>query len=212
MIAIVDYGVGNLGSIANMLKKVGAEAQVTHDPAAIRAASGILLPGVGHFDHCAKALRASTLLPLLESRVKDEKVPLLGICVGMQLLARSSEEGTEPGLGWIAGDVKKFDLPPAERLPVPHMGWAMVKPRPGSPLFDPNAEERFYFVHSFHMVCDDPNDIAAEAEYGYRFVAAVQRGNVWGTQFHPEKSHRFGKALMRRFAEATGSLAKVAAE
>lgn len=201
MITIVDYGVGNLGSIANMLKKVGVAVQVASDAAAVRAGSGLVLPGVGHFDHCARALRASGLVPLIEERVREGNVPLLGICVGMQLLARGSEEGTESGLGWIAGDVKRFALPADAGLPIPHMGWAKVEPTPGAKLFDPSGAERFYFVHSFHMVCDEPSAVSAHAEYGYRFVAAVEQGHVFGTQFHPEKSHRFGLALMRRFAE-----------
>lgn len=201
MITIVDYGVGNLGSIANMLKKVGVAVQVASDATKVASGSGLILPGVGHFDHCARALRASGLVPVVEERVHSAKVPLLGICVGMQLLARGSEEGTEPGLGWIPGDVKRFALGADAGLPIPHMGWAKVEPTPGAKLFDHAAQERFYFVHSFHMVCDDPSSVAAHAEYGYRFVAAVQQDHVFGTQFHPEKSHRFGLALMRRFAE-----------
>ena len=198
MIAIVDYGVGNLGSIANMLKKVGADARVTHDPSTIAEARGLILPGVGHFDRCVRALREAGLVPIVEERVRA-KVPLLGICVGMQMLGRGSEEGTEPGLGWVGATVKRFTLPADARLPVPHMGWALARPEREAALFDPNEQERFYFVHSYHMVCDADADVAAYAEYGYRFVAAIQHGNVLGTQFHPEKSHRFGMALMRRF-------------
>jgi len=133
-------------------------------------------------------------------RVRKERVPLLGICVGMQLLARGSEEGVEPGLDWVPGMVRRLQPEAGTKLPVPHMGWARVHPRESSPLFDAKEPERFYFVHSFHFVCDDEADVAAWAEYGTRFVASVRHDNVFGTQFHPEKSHRFGMALMRRFA------------
>ncbi|PIW30996.1 MAG: imidazole glycerol phosphate synthase subunit HisH [Rhodospirillales bacterium CG15_BIG_FIL_POST_REV_8_21_14_020_66_15] len=204
MIAIVDIGVGNLGAIKNMLRKVGAAAQITDDAEAIRAADKIVLPGVGAFDQGMRALAASGLTDVLNEQALDARKPILGICLGAQMLGRKSEEGTLPGLGWIDMDVVRF---PRERvLKVPHMGWNTVSPAKvdgaGHPMFGGGAAEpRFYFVHSYFMECDRAEDVAATCDYGRRFAAAVARGNIWGVQFHPEKSHKFGAALLRNFAE-----------
>lgn len=204
MIAIVDIGVGNLGAIRNMLRKVGAEAFITADPTDIRAAAKVILPGVGAFDAGMQALADSGLTAVLNEQALEVKKPVLGICLGAQMLGNRSEEGSLPGLGWIDMDVVRF--PRDAGLRVPHMGWNTVVPavKDGkvSPLFAGNeAEPRFYFVHSYHFKCADPADVAATCDYGGAFAAAVARGNIWGVQFHPEKSHRFGAALLRNFAE-----------
>ena len=204
MIAIVDIGIGNLGAIRNMLRKIGAESRITSDPEDIRAASKIILPGVGAFNHGMQALAESGLTDVLNEQALNDKKPVLGICLGAQMLGRGSEEGSLPGLGWIDMDVVRF--PRNAGLRVPHMGWNVVTPSTQGghvhPLFAGNdALPRFYFVHSFFMSCDHPEDTAATCDYGHPFTAAVARKNIWGVQFHPEKSHRFGAALLRNFAE-----------
>ncbi|MAO55494.1 MAG: imidazole glycerol phosphate synthase subunit HisH [Rhodospirillaceae bacterium] len=206
MIAIVDIGVGNLGAIKNMLRKVGAEAQITDTPDDIRAADKIILPGVGAFDQGMRALADSGLMDTLNEQALDAKKPVLGICLGAQMLGRKSEEGELPGLGWIDMDVVRF--PRKAGIKVPHMGWNTVAPaQPNGavhPLFAGNdPDPRFYFVHSYHFACNDEAEVAAICDYGGPFAAAVARDNVWGVQFHPEKSHRFGADLLRNFAENT---------
>jgi glutamine amidotransferase len=203
VITIVDYGMGNLGSISNMLKKIGAASQVSSDAAAIGSAEKLILPGVGAFDAAMQRIDASGLRPTLERRVLEDKVPVLGICLGMQLLAESSEEGTRPGLGWIRAEVLDFRgrVPPA--LKVPHMGWNVVVPTRPCALTQGLAEmvePRFYFVHSYFMRCRDPGDGILRTHYGLDFDSAVHRGNIYGVQFHPEKSHRFGMTLLHSFA------------
>lgn len=203
MICIIDYGVGNLGSILNMLKRVGAPAIVSSEPDAIRAADRLILPGVGAFDTGMRNLAERELIPVLEERALGDRVPVLGLCLGAQLLTERSEEGSLPGLGWIPGETVAFALDPADtHLKVPHMGWSTVRlPRP-LPLFEGLEEEaRFYFVHSYHLSCPDPEHVLAYAEHGDEFPAAIGAGNVLGVQFHPEKSHRFGMRLLKNFAE-----------
>ena len=204
MIVIVDYGMGNLASIKNMLKKVGADARISADAREVAAASKLVLPGVGAFDAGMSNLETRGLRTVLDDLVLGRHVPVLGICLGMQLLGKSSEEGELPGLGWIQATTIRFRFEGGDRtLRVPHMGWNVVNPaaRPG--LFDGlHDAPRFYFVHSYHMVCSDPSDVLATASYGFQFNAAIERGNVAGVQFHPEKSHRFGMELLRNFAEA----------
>ena len=204
-IAIIDYGLGNLGSVANMLKKIGVRARVTADPEEIRESKALVLPGVGHFDTGMRNLVASGLKEVLDERVQEAKVPVLGICLGMQLMARRSDEGSEPGLAWLAADVRRFDFPVGQRLAVPHMGWNELEPVDPSLYRGLEGPPRFYFVHSYHLVCDDDADVAGWATYGYRFAASVHRGSIFGTQFHPEKSHRFGKAVLKNFAESVGA-------
>jgi len=208
VIAIIDYGLGNLGSVANMLKKIGARAVVTSTPEEIRGAAGLILPGVGHFDEGMRRLRERSLREILTERVVEAKTPVLGICLGIQLLARGSEEGNEPGLGWIGADVKRFSFPAAERLSVPHMGWNEVD-IVDEGLFRgvPSTPARFYFVHSYHVVCDDPGSVAAWSTYGSRFTAAIHAGHIYGAQFHPEKSHKFGMAVLKNFAAVAGHAA-----
>jgi len=203
MIVIVDYRMGNLGSIVNILRKVGADSTISGDPTVIGDATKLILPGVGAFDEGMKNIGALGLRDVLDQRVMRDHVPALGICLGMQLMARGSEEAVAPGLGWIAADVKRFRFGPEEtQLKVPHMGWNTVQPRKQSVLFENFSESpRFYFVHSYFVACDDPADVLATAHYGQDFVAAVRRDNLVGVQFHPEKSHKFGMIIFRNFIE-----------
>lgn len=204
MLAIIDYGVGNLSSIKNMLKKIGyREVAISNDKEKIRAADKLILPGVGHFDYGMRQLQASGLVDTLNQVVLEDKKPILGICLGAQLLTRGSEEGTEKGLGWIAADTVKFDPTKLNsNLKIPHMGWCEVEVTSNSKLFKEMYEEpRFYFVHTYHIVCDTPEDISVKANNGYEFVAGVEKGNVIGMQFHPEKSHKFGMKLLENFIE-----------
>lgn len=200
MIAIIDYAIGNLAAVANMFKRLGVMCEITSDIERIRRADKIVLPGNGAFDACMQGLRATGLIPLLEERVLHEKTPLLGICVGAQMLGRGSEEGAEPGLGWINMQVKRF--PALPDLRVPHMGWCSVKQNvPEHPLLQGLDEAaRFYFVHSYYMEAANPQDVLLTAHYGLDFAAAVCVENIIGVQFHPEKSHRFGKQLLERFS------------
>ena len=202
MIVVVDYGMGNLGSIANMLKRVGAPGVVSGDPEVIGDAAKLILPGVGAFDHGMERLAGSGLIPLLTRKVKEEHTPVLGLCLGMQLFARRSEEGTAKGLGWLRADVVRFSSGPSrEKLRVPHMGWNTARPARPHPVLDGSGEDaRFYFAHSFHVVCDDPSLQIACTEYGYEFPSVIGSENIIGVQFHPEKSHRFGMRLFEAFA------------
>jgi glutamine amidotransferase len=206
VIAIVDYGLGNLGSVANMLRKIGVPAKVTSTADEIRSARGLILPGVGHFDEGMRKLRERCLGDVLTDRVIEAKTPVLGICLGMQLLTRRSEEGSEPGLGWIGADVKRFVFSAGARLSVPHMGWNEID-IVDEDMFRamPSTPPRFYFVHSFHVVCDESRTVAAWSTYGTRFPAAIHAGNIYGAQFHPEKSHRFGMAVLKNFAAIVGN-------
>ncbi len=200
MITVVDYGIGNLGSIRNMFKRIGAPAVVTSDLDQIAASEKLLLPGVGAFDNAMQRINASELRAILDRKALEERVPILGICLGMQLLTRGSEEGVLPGLGWIPAATTRFPALPG--LKVPHMGWNVVRPTRVSPLTDGLPESsRFYFVHSYCVRVDDPDDSLLRTTYGIDFDAAVQRGNVYGAQFHPEKSHKFGMKLLENFAK-----------
>lgn len=203
MIVIVDYGMGNLGSIANILRKVGAETVISRDMSVIESATKLILPGVGAFDEGMKNIHAFGLRDVLNRRVLHDHVPTLGICLGMQLMARGSEEGKSDGLAWLAGDVKRFRFTAAHpALRVPHMGWNTVQAVKQSMLLARFPEPpRFYFVHSYYVACDDAGDVLAIASYGGDFTAAFQRGNLVGVQFHPEKSHKFGLTLFRNFVE-----------
>lgn len=203
MIAIVNYGIGNLGSILNMLQRIGVAAQVAQTPAAILAAEKLILPGVGAFDTGMASLGASGLRDVLDEKVVGQKTPVLGVCLGMQLLGRRSEEGQLPGLGWLDAETIRFRFDPkATGLKIPHMGWNTVRPANGTPIFAGFTEPpRFYFVHSYHMACADAGDVAATVHHGSDVTAAVARGHVMGVQFHPEKSHAYGMKLLRAFAD-----------
>lgn len=203
MITIVNYGLGNMASIVNMLKRIGFHAIVSSDVSDIIRADKLILPGVGSFDEGIKRLHESDLLPALKNKVMDQKIPVLGICLGMQMFAQRSEEGSLPGLGWIAGDVVRFKFDPSQKnLKIPHMGWNHIQICKKSRLFeDLFYESRFYFVHSYHVVCKNPEDIAARTVHGYEFVCSFERENIAGVQFHPEKSHKFGMKLLKNFVE-----------
>lgn len=201
MIDVIDCGIGNIGSILNMLKHVGCSGQRTTDPGSLRDAEKIILPGVGAFDAGMRRLEEAGFAGVLHEKARTG-TPILGICLGMQLLFESSEEGVLPGLGWIPGTIRRFDVTTCPDLRVPHIGWAHVEPAPGAALFAGLEENRFYFVHSYHAVCD-PAHVAGVARHGYDFPAAVARNNIFGTQFHPEKSHRFGMRLLQNFAAYT---------
>jgi glutamine amidotransferase len=198
---IIDYGVGNVGAVANMIRRIGGEALVSRDAAEIRGAERIILPGVGAFDRAMEQLVASGVVEVLDECVLDFGTPLLGICVGMQILARGSEEGGRPGLGWIDARVQRFRQPVDGAIRIPQMGWNRVDVVCQDPLVSgfEHAPCHLYFLHSYHMVCDDERDVIAWTVYGNRFPSIVRRGNVWGVQGHPEKSHRYGMSLFRNF-------------
>ena len=195
MITIIDYDTGNLRSVANALGRLGAEYRITADPAAIRAAERVLLPGVGEASSAMAKLRERGLPDVIRSL----KCPVLGICIGVQLLCRRSEEGDTECLGIFDNEVRRLRT---EGLKVPHMGWDRVEivQRDAALVQGLEQPARFYFVHSYYAVCEDPKDVLMECDYGVRFAAAVHRGNVWGVQFHPEKSHRFGLQLLTSFS------------
>lgn len=203
-IVIVDYGLGNLASILNMLRKVGArDAAISSDAGDIARAGKLILPGVGAFDNGMANLAERGLIPVLNERVRDAHIPVLGICLGLQLFAAQSEEGRLPGLGWIDADTVRFDAADARgSIKVPHMGWNTMTVCGSSPLFDGLGDDtRFYFVHSYHLRCRDADDVTATTHYGYDFPASVRRGNIMGTQFHPEKSHKYGARLLKNFVD-----------
>lgn len=202
MIVIVDYGMGNLASIKNMVKKVGGKAIVSSDPLEISSASALILPGVGSFDNAILKLANSGLKQVILNFVDSGK-PLLGICLGMQLLFESSEEGTMNGLGLIEGSVAKFNFDDGN-LKVPHMGWNKVNVKNSNAcnLFnDLELDNRFYFVHSYYVICNNSENICATANYGFEFTCSVKKDNVYGAQFHPEKSHKFGMKFFENFLE-----------
>ncbi|MDB6055436.1 MAG: hisH [Verrucomicrobiales bacterium] len=202
MIIIVDYGVGNLGSIQNMIKQNGGHASISGNPEELSKATKLILPGVGAFDYGMDQLHSSGLVPFLNKKVLEEKTPILGICLGAQLLTRRSEEGVKPGLGWIDADTKRFRLDDKKHLKIPHMGWDEVSfSKPSKLTINLPVPSRFYFVHSYHFVCDNAQDPLMMTEYGYPFVSAFEKGNVAGVQFHPEKSHKFGLQLLKNFVE-----------
>lgn len=201
-IMIVNYGLGNLNSIANIIKRNGGESSICDDPGTIHNATKIILPGVGAFDQGMSGLNEGGWIDALNELVLNKKIPVLGICLGMQLMCQSSEEGELPGLGWIKAEVKRFNLPVNSNLKIPHMGWNTVDVVKPNPLIsNDEGEQRFYFVHSFYAECLNKDDILATTHHGFDITAAFSRDNMYGVQFHPEKSHRFGLALMKKFIE-----------
>jgi glutamine amidotransferase len=190
---------GNLGSIANMIKKVGHKCIITSDLEEIKKASKLILPGVGSFDNGMRNLAELGMIEVLNQKVLVEKTPILGICLGMQLMTKSSEEGTSAGLGWLDAQTKKFV---SDTLKIPHMGWNIIKHQKKSKLFDEcESEKRFYFVHSYFVSCNQEVDILTNTNYTQDFVSSFEKENIIGVQFHPEKSHKFGMSLLKNFLE-----------
>jgi imidazole glycerol-phosphate synthase subunit HisH len=202
MITIVDYGLGNVAAFATVYNKANVKVAIAKTADELKSASKLILPGVGHFDHAMRLLQQSGMREPLDEMVLGDRVPVIGVCVGMQMLARSSDEGELPGLGWIDATVRSFKSHEETRnMSIPHMGWNDVKPLSGSPLFaELEADARFYFLHSYFMSCDRTEDVLAVCNYGSDFACAVQSSNIYGVQFHPEKSHHFGDRLLRNFA------------
>ena len=203
MMVIIDYGMGNLRSILKAFMRLGIEATISSDPHKISAADKLILPGVGHFRQAMNNLRATGILDVLNKRVIAQKTPILGICLGFQLFSNHSEEGDADGLGWINAHTKKilFDPGVPARFRVPHMGWNTLHREGCSELLsDIRDDDIFYFVHSYHFICKNNEDVIATTDYGIKFVSAIQKGNIFGTQFHPEKSHAAGLKILGRFS------------
>lgn len=203
VIAIIDYGTGNIRSIQSMLSRIGVTSILTSNVEEILAAERLILPGVGHFDFGMSQLRNSGLEQVLNYQALERKIPVLGICLGAQLLTRRSDEGTSAGLGWIAADTIRFEKSKlGPNLKVPHMGWSDTEFHPDCPLGRGFMQlPRFYYVHSFHLKCDDPKHEICHATYGYQFAGGIAQDNIMGVQFHPEKSHRFGMQVLKNFVD-----------
>lgn len=200
MISVIDYGAGNVGSVIRMIEKIGGKAQRVSTAAELDAATIAILPGVGAFDYGMTQLAGKGLIEALDRAALVRRIPILGICLGMQLMCRCSEEGELAGLRWFDADVKKFEFDQALRLPIPHMGWNTLGLKRENRLLDNTmARARYYFVHSYWVSCNNPEDVIATTEYGNTFVSAFARNNLYGVQFHPEKSHRFGMAMLKNF-------------
>ena len=202
MITIVNYGLGNLASIQNMCRKLGIDSVITDRPEVIETADRLILPGVGHFKAGMDNLHASGLKPLLDRLVLGERRPVLGICLGAQLMTRHSEEGDVDGLGWVDADTVAFDAARLGGLKIPHMGWTDVVIRSaGDPIWARIPEEpRFYFVHAYHFNFRTEAEVSATCTYGYEFACAFRKENIYGMQFHPEKSHKYGMRVLENFA------------
>jgi glutamine amidotransferase len=201
MIVIIDSGMGNFGSVANMLRKVGADAIISSNVSTIEEADKLILPGVGSFDSVTKSMKERNLISVLTYKVLEKKTPILGICLGLQLFTQRSEEGQLPGLGWLKAETVRFRFEKSNScLKIPHMGWNTVQEaRPHPLLSEMDADSRFYFVHSHHIVCRDESLVVANSYYGYPFASVVAHENILGVQFHPEKSHKFGMRLFQNF-------------
>lgn len=202
MISIVDYGLGNIQAFLNIFNKLGIKAQRASNVLQLKEASHLILPGVGHFDHAMKKLNDSDLRDCLENLVIDLKIPILGICVGMQILADKSEEGIIPGLGWIPGNVRAFSNNPIwSKLPLPHMGWNKLNINQSALISSNNDQlSEYYFLHSYYFDAEDKSNVYATSDYGFNFDAVINRENIYGVQFHPEKSHEYGEKLLKNFS------------
>lgn len=202
MITLIDYGSGNIHAIANIYKSLNVPYVITHAIEALKNAEKLVLPGVGDFDETMKHLHNLGIKETLDERVLEKKVPILGVCVGMQILGNKSEEGKMEGFGWIKGQIKKIDTAKLTHKPhLPHMGWNTIKPVRETPLFNNFIlEDGFYFLHSYYFSCENDNDILATTDYGDKFASAINHDNVYGFQFHPEKSHHNGIELFKNFA------------
>jgi len=202
MISIVDYGLGNIQAFLNIFNKLGIKAQRASNVLQLKEASHLILPGVGHFDHAMKKLNDSNLRDCMENLVIDLKIPILGICVGMQMLADKSEEGIIPGLGWIPGNVRAFSSNPiCSKLPLPHMGWNKLNINQSALISSNNDQlSEYYFLHSYYFDAEDKLNVNATSDYGFDFDAVINRENIYGVQFHPEKSHEYGEKLLKNFS------------
>jgi len=201
MIAIIDYGAGNIGSIANMLRRLGEPALITSNPDDIKKAHKLILPGVGNFDYGMSKLHESGLVEILNQKVLEDKTPILGICLGAQLMTQKSEEGKMTGFGWFDAEVKKFSFHDEQiGLRIPHMGWNYVTVRKESLLTkDLPAEPKFYFVHSYYLKPNNSEDILMTTNYGYDFASVLNHHHIYAVQFHPEKSHKYGLKIFQNF-------------
>ena len=201
-IGIINYGMGNLGSVKRKLDRIKASSLVSSDPEELKQCDKWILPGVGHFNKAVQELKSRQLWDFLHEEVLVNKKPILGICLGMQLMASFSEEGHVAGMGWIEAQVVRFAVKDALKYKVPHMGWNQVAVKKESPLYkDVDLQTGFYFVHSYHLLCQNPSDILTTTEYEYPFTSSFQKDNLYGVQFHPEKSHEAGERLLRNFVD-----------
>ena len=201
MIQIIDYGLGNTGSIYNMLKKIGVKSEIVDNPVKLNDGSKYILPGVGSFDNGMKLLKNNNWIEKLNELIILKKNPILGICLGMQLMTKSSEEGIIPGLSWIDADVKKFSFKD-NNLKIPHMGWNNINPIKNNKLFyELNNQSRFYHVHSYYVLLNDSSNEIASTNYSKEFTSSFQKDNIFGVQFHPEKSHKYGMQLLSNFSK-----------
>lgn len=201
-IVIVNYGMGNLNSVKRTMDRLRVDSIVSSEPKDVADADKIILPGVGHFGKAMDNIKKLGLLDVMNEAVLGERKPILGICLGMQLLAKKSEEGDSEGLGWIDAEVVKFDVSDKLKYKIPHMGWNQVSIKKTSPLMENIAEmAEFYFVHSYHVKIENAADVLNETEFDYVFPSAVERDNIFGVQYHPEKSHDAGAQLLRNFIE-----------
>lgn len=200
MIVIVDYKMGNLGSISHKIKKLGHSSVISSDISVIKKAKKIILPGIGSFEKAMKNIHELNLIDILNEKVLVEQVPLLGICLGMQLVTEKSEEGNSKGLGWINGEVVKFKVKDSLKHKIPHIGWNQISIAKESLLMKgiPDLSE-FYFVHSYYVKQGNQDDVLNETEFEYKFTSAIQKGNIFGVQYHPEKSHDTGALLLKNF-------------
>lgn len=202
MITVVNYGSGNISAITNIYKRLNIQCTVASEAAHLEGATHLVLPGVGAFDTTMEQLDASGMRPTLDRKVLEDHLPVIGVCVGMQIMARSSEEGKRLGLGWLKATVRRFDTAQLEHKPhLPHLGWNVARPVDAPALFEGvDIDRGFYFLHSYYFDCDDEADVLATSEYGVQFTSAAHAGNVYGVQFHPEKSHQNGIQIFKNFA------------